>query len=286
MLIAVFGDVHGRVELCFKLCARWQRETGRRIDLVLQTGDLGAFFDLSRFDRATRRHAAREPTELGFLQDFAAPNPRVAALLNETTCRLVFVRGNHEDHAWLDRLEEQAQDPIFPVDAYRRVWCLKTGVPYVFSADGTTVTVLGIGRIGPPENTSVPEKPQFIQPYERDRIGRLDCRRCDVLLTHDTARDAVNRGSGMQEIREVLARWRPFYHFHGHTGPHYARRGESKPVTLTCRPAELTWDAQRGGLLRAGAMGILEWVGADEHAFQIVDAPWLREYNQSTWAVL
>ena len=67
MNIAVFADVHGRILLAFKLCARWQRETGRRVDLILQAGDLGAFPDLARLDRATLKHAGDGPTELGFL---------------------------------------------------------------------------------------------------------------------------------------------------------------------------------------------------------------------------
>ncbi len=29
MNVAVFADVHGRIPLCFLLCARWERETGR-----------------------------------------------------------------------------------------------------------------------------------------------------------------------------------------------------------------------------------------------------------------
>ena len=97
MQIAVFADVHGRVELCFKLCARWQRETGQTLDFILQAGDLGAFFDRSRLDRATVRHAQVDPSELGFLDDFTVANDRTAAVLIQTACPLIFVRGNHED---------------------------------------------------------------------------------------------------------------------------------------------------------------------------------------------
>lgn len=41
MNIAVFADVHGRILLAFKLCARWEKETGEQIDLILQAGDMG-----------------------------------------------------------------------------------------------------------------------------------------------------------------------------------------------------------------------------------------------------
>ncbi len=70
MNIAVFADVHGRILLAFLLCARWEQETGQRIDLILQAGDLGAFPDSAALDKATRRFASADPTELGFMTDF------------------------------------------------------------------------------------------------------------------------------------------------------------------------------------------------------------------------
>src|SRR5215469_263157 len=104
MNIAVFADVHGRLLLAFKLCARWQHETGEKIDLILQAGDLGAFPEMSRLDRATIKYAERDATELGFMQHFLHHDPQVARILDQTCCPMIFVRGNHEDHIWLDKL--------------------------------------------------------------------------------------------------------------------------------------------------------------------------------------
>jgi len=53
--------------LLYAVLGRWQGETGRSIDLVLQVGDLGAFPD-ARVDRATNRHAARDHEERGFME--------------------------------------------------------------------------------------------------------------------------------------------------------------------------------------------------------------------------
>src|SRR6266436_811350 len=97
MNIAIFADLHGRVLLAFKLCARWQQETGEHIDLILQAGDLGYFPDRTRLDRATIRHAERDPTELGYLEHFVAARPEVGKALAGTSCPMIFVRGNHED---------------------------------------------------------------------------------------------------------------------------------------------------------------------------------------------
>src|SRR5262249_43541294 len=93
MDIAVFADVHGRVELCFKLCARWQQETDRTLDAILQAGDLGAFFARAHLDKATLRYAQDDPSELGFLEHFTAYHTHTAAVLSATTCPMFFVRG-------------------------------------------------------------------------------------------------------------------------------------------------------------------------------------------------
>ncbi|MBN2228666.1 MAG: metallophosphoesterase, partial [Candidatus Thorarchaeota archaeon] len=108
--IAVFADVHGRILLAFKLVDRYQRETGEEIDLILQAGDMGIFPDRSRMDKATIRHAQIDDTEFGFLNHFVSPNREVEETLSRLECNLVCVRGNHEDHALLDRLEADASE--------------------------------------------------------------------------------------------------------------------------------------------------------------------------------
>lgn len=296
MNIAVFADIHGRLLLAFKLCARWQRETGQRIDLILQAGDLGAFPDMARLDKATIRYASHDPTELGFMQDFCTYDPAIAAVLDELTCDMLFVRGNHEDHVWLDSLEQQSQDPIFPVDIYRRVYNLRSGMPYTFSAGDEHITILGIGRIGPHEGEELPEQDRYIQAYEKERLARLPTLNppaIDVLLTHHSRPDFVilERGvkikasSGMPEIAHILDTYKPSYHFYGHYGGPPQVRTDTNDMTLSVKLADLHWE--RGGImLEAGSMGLLRWHNFDRHTFEVVEAPWLREYNSSTWKYL
>jgi hypothetical protein len=283
MNIALFADVHGRVQLCFALCARWQRETGERIDLILQCGDLGAFPDPARLDRATLRYAQRDPSELGFAQHFTQVQPEVAAVLAETTCPLVFVRGNHEDHAWLDRLEAQTDAALFAVDAYQRVWCLKTGVPYTHRVGDETLTILGVGRIGPKDARKA-ARAQYIQPAERARLHHLGNLDLDILLTHDSAQDFVTRGYGMADIRLLLDRYRPCYHFYGHTGKPLDLRVDTNGVTTSCKLTDLHWDTRAPDqLLEPGGMGILRWHNRADQRFEVVDAAWWREYTAYGW---
>ncbi len=293
MNIAVFADLHGRLLLAFKLCARWQRESGENIDLILQAGDLGAYPAMERVDRATRRYAERDPTELGFMEHFAHYDARVAALLAETTCPLVFVRGNHEDHAWLDKLERQHKEAIFPIDAYRRIFNLKTGLPWTFQRRNEQIMVLGIGRIAPSLKAEDQQDARYIQQYESERIYGLDNMSVDVLLTHHSRTDFVilERGvkikasTGMKEIEYILGRDKPVYHFFGHYGGPPQVRTDTNGVTLSVKLADLHWERD-STVLEAGSMGLLRWHDREQHSFEVLDASWLNEYNAGTWSSL
>lgn len=288
MNIAVFADVHGRILLAFALCARWERETGERIDLILQAGDLGVYPERTSLDKATQRHAQADATELGFSQHFLRHDAEVTAALARTSCNLVFVRGNHEDHAWLDTREEQSTSPIFPVDAYRRIWCLKTGEPYTFqSRNAEVITIVGVGRVGLPVGEREHRKAKYIHQDELERIYDLGGHHIDVLLSHDAARDDISLGFGIEEIRLLLDQAKPAYHFFGHYGGACMMLSDRNGVTLSCKLADLHWDpSDRGKRLEAGSMGMLRWRTRDDHAFEVVDAPWLREYTAYTWRYL
>lgn len=285
MNIAVFADVHGRILLCFLLCARWQQETGERIDAIFQAGDLGAYPTEAGMDRATIRHGRNDPTEFGFAMDFADYHEDVARTLERTTCPLIFVRGNHEDHAWLDALERQSNeaDALFPIDAYQRISCLKTGLPYCLRTGAESLTVLGIGRIGAPIGETKAAKPKYLQMYEMERLYTLDTPSFDVLLTHDVPPDSGERSHGMEEIRLLLDAYKPRYHFYGHTEGPFQERLDRNGVTISCRMADLSWQHGTEGRLPPGVMGILRWHSRDEASFEAVDAPWLDECRVWNW---
>lgn len=283
MNIAFFSDVHGKILLAFKLCARWQQETGEHIDLILQAGDLGAFPDLNQMDRATRRHAEADAMELGFSRHFRTPDPQAESILAQTDCPLVFVRGNHEDHAWLDLLEQVAPGPLFAVDLYERVFCLKTGVLYhpIAAPDGPAI--LGVGRIGPRLGDPEPYQTRYIQPYELERLYEPLPQTFDILLTHDSARDSVTPGYGMEEICLLLNTYRPLYHLYGHTDRPYTNDLDTNGWTRVIRMHDLHWLAGERGPLPPGVMGLLRWHSRTDHQFEVVTAPWLREYAARGW---
>jgi hypothetical protein len=274
MNVAVFGDLHGYILLAFKLCVRWQQETGQQLDLILQVGDLGVFPDRTRLDRATRRHGERNPVVFSFQEFFMAERPEVTTLVEELSCPLLFVRGNHEDHGWLDALEQRFPNPCFPVDAYLRLWCLKTGVPYTFQRGEEAITILGIGRVGRPASFEK-TKPHYIQPDEQHLLERLGDMPVDIVLTHDAPRDRIYPGSGSLEIEQALRRHQPQYHFFGHySGPSHHRL-ETNGITNSYHLADLVLNPQQGQpMLGSGSMGLLRWQRRDVHTFELLDLSW------------
>jgi hypothetical protein len=272
MYLAVFGDLHGHILPALTWCTRWQQETGQQLDLILQVGDLGIFPDRTRLDRATRRHSVHDARVLGFQESFTTARPEVVALLSTLRCDLLFVRGNHEDHAWLDTLEQQATEPRFPVDVYQRLWCLQTGVPFTLQQGNERLTILGIGRIGQPA-AARRTKAHFIQPHEQRRLDQLGAIPIDLLLTHDAARDAIYPGSGSLEIAQALGHHRPPYHFFGHYGGPARSFLDANGITRSYKLADLTWETQpdRPGPA-AGAMGILHWHNRHEYIFTLLEA--------------
>lgn len=275
MNIAVFADVHGRIALAFDLCARWQQQHNQSIDLILQAGDLGAFPDKNRLDSATIRYARRDPTELGFMQHFTAHYEPIYTLLTQTTMPMIAVRGNHEDHQWLDQQEKYTRDALFPIDAYNRVYVLKTGMPHRIN---DSLRIMGIGRIGP-RSRKRSGKATYIQDYERRRLSRNDHEAVDILLTHD---EPFNGRRGMEEIRAYLDRHTPAYHIYGHIGGDAFVEPDSNGATTAIHLADLDW--LKDGSLRPGSFGLLRWEDAANHTFTIVDEPWLGDLNAQTWA--
>ena len=287
MNIAVFADIHGRILLSFKVAERFQRETGQKIDLILQCGDMGIFPNLSKLDKATIRHADKDETELGFNNDFIHPKKEVEKILSKINCGLICVRGNHDDHDFLDELEQKTEDALFSVDCYKRIYVLKTGYLYSFTSENTSLNLFGIGRVGPPIGETEKNKPKYIQEYEQNMILKLKDMDIDILLTHDAARNFVKEGFGMEEIRYTLDTHKPAYHFFGHTGKPFERKMDPNGVTVSSKMSDFEWEeSDRGMSLKPGCFGILQWKNSKNHSLTIVKEPWLKEYTCHTWKYL
>jgi hypothetical protein len=219
----------------------------------------------------------RDPTEMG-VRDFVVGTSQTAATLERTATQVIFVRGNHEDHGWLDDRERAATTPTFPIDPAERIRCLRTGLPWRFVApDESEITILGIGRIAATKKIPPPHQ---IQPHEQRRLQHLHGAHVDLLLTHDSARDAVTLGYGMPEIADAIRTVKPRYHVFGHVGDP-AIIPPPTSATRSFKVADLHWNS--AGQLLVPPFAVLRWHDDDDHALMIVDAPWLVEYGRWTW---
>jgi hypothetical protein len=273
----VFGDLHGRVLPAFKLAQAWSREHGVALAGLLQVGDLGYFPDPSRFDKATRRHAEKDSLESG-VRLVAEPSEEADAVLADERCpgAMWFTAGNHEDYELLREWEHGAgrEADGFVVDAYGRLRCVR---------DGRIATLPGGLRVGAlwGIDDRAPRARERIPPGGRIRhrsTTALSCARFDVLLTHESPRDAVLADSGSEEIGSVIRCARPAFAFFGHyhgTG----RRVEGDFGTT--RVYHLSHLELRSRA-EEGSVGVLTWDGgAGEFAY--LDPAWLRTVTRHNW---
>lgn len=278
MKIAIFSDIHGKILLPFKLVDLYQKETGSKIDFILQCGDLGAYPNIENLDKATIKHAQYDRDELGFHDHFTKENPEIQSFLNELNINMICVRGNHEDHDFLDELEKENPDQsIFPIDIYGRVFVCKSGLEQTLETEDEVLHFVGIGRIGDRKGRT--EK-RFIQDYERKEIRKLlkTKNTFDVLITHD--KDDSQSGYGMAEIREALDNVIFQYHFYGHTGEPFIEETDFNGITQSIKVRELEFN--ENGMLEKGCMIILTKENG-ELSIEIVNENFTNKMTKFNW---
>jgi hypothetical protein len=275
----VFGDLHGRVLPAFRLALAWQREHEVCLDGLLQVGDLGYFPDLSRLDRATIRHAEKDAMELG-VQDILAPNRDADALFAEDDLpqQMWFIPGNHEDYdALLECQSSAGSAPDFHVDYYHRVQCIRDGIVADLPGGLRVGGLWGIDDKAPRARSNAP---RFGRIRERSAT-HLSAEQFDVLLTHDSPRDAMMLDSGSEAITAVVQLAQPAFSFFGH----YHGRGRidecdfGKTIVAHLHGLELRGPA---GTAEDRSVGFLRWDGADG-SFEYLAPEWLRTFTRHNW---
>jgi len=259
MLVCGAGDVHGNLDQLYALVERMEEELGRRVDLVVQVGDLGVWPDPSRVDRATRAHDGPGEFHRWWRSGGAAPRPTI------------FVPGNHEDFQFLLDCESREVLP----DLFFLPW----GEVTSFEVRSQRLRIGGIGgcfsptayvrehpeepkkrlqrkrrgsrtmsrRAAPPPHT---ERLALMPPSHRKHYLRLDedalmasvGAGLDVLLLHESPTERLDgyrrdgsvsrswRCDGAAGLGEVVAHTRPRVCLHGHYHAWHPRSLEGIPV--------------------------------------------------------
>jgi hypothetical protein len=273
----VFGDLHGRVLPAFKLAQVWSREHGIALDGLLQVGDLGYFPEPSRFDKATQRHAEKDALEAGVCL-VAEPSEEADAVFADELCpgALWFTAGNHEEYDLLKEWESGAGRGAdsFVVDAYGKVRCIRDG--HVAELPGG----LRVGALWGIDDRA-PKARQRIPP--RGRISRrstlaLSGARFDVLLAHESPRDAILADSGSEDIGSVIHCARPAFAFFGH----YHRTGCQVEGDFGGTRVYHLSHLELRSRAEEGSVGVLTWDGSAGD-FAYLEPGWLRTVTRHNW---
>jgi hypothetical protein len=277
----IFGDLHGRVLPAFALARAWQRDHAEPLAALLQVGDLGYFPDPGRLDKATKRHAQRDLMELG-VQLVTRKTPEADALFDQpdTPGPMWFVAGNHEDHERLaDRygLPGSGEDD-FPVDRYHRVRCVVSGGVVELPHGLRVAGVWGVDDEAPGCRRNISR----LMRIDPRRARQLAVKSFDVLLSHESPRDAMVLDAGSEHLSFAIQRARPAFAFFGH----YHGEGRLDECDLgRTRAYHLAGLEFRGrsGCAEERCVGVLRWEGGSGE-FEYVDPRWLRTFTLHNWA--
>ncbi len=276
MLIGFIGDVHGQVFHALALVTQWQQETGRQLDLLLQVGDMGAYPDPSRMDAASLRYLAAEPSQADFSRLLRLEGTQAAqahALRRSLASPIYFIRGNHDDVAWLGALPCEDATGTAAVDPFDLLRYVPDGV--VLSSDGLQIACLG--GIESPEEDAAGEA--AIDPHAYRTLRERTAGTLDVLLTHD-APYGVSVGyhgqiQGSRLITDLLETIQPRYHVAGHLALHGPRAyGATTSLVLEGLVASSLWQPEVGGL----APGCLAVLDTGIGLLWPVTEPWLARF--------
>jgi hypothetical protein len=273
----VFGDLHGRVLPAFRLAQAWSREQGVALSGLLQVGDLGYFPDPSRFDKATKRHAAKDALEDG-VRLVAEPSEEADAVFADENYPggLWFTAGNHEDYDLLKEWERGAGwgTDSFVVDAYGKLRCIRDGHVAELPGGLRVGALWGIDDRAPRARKRIPPRARI----SRRGTMALSGAAFDVLLTHESPRDAMFADSGSEEIGSIIRGVQPAFAFFGHyhgTGHQVEGDFGGTRVYHLCH-LELRSRAEEG------SVGVLTWDGGAGN-FGYLEPAWLRTVTRHNW---
>ena len=273
----VFGDLHGRVLPAFRLAQAWAREHGVTLAGLLQVGDLDDSPGPGRPSKAPKRRAEKDAAE-GGLPLVTRPSQEAEAVFAAEHCpeALWFTAGNHEDYERLKRLERGAgrEADYFDADAYGKLRCIRDGHVAELPGGLRVGALWGIDDRAPRARERIPPRARI----SRRGTEALSGAHFNVLLTHESPREAILAGSGSVEIVEILRCARPAFAFFGH----YHRTGRRVEGdfggTRVYHLSHLELDSRA----EEGSVGVLTWEGGSGD-FAYLDPAWLRTVSRHNW---
>ena len=284
MLIGFIGDVHGRVFNAIALAAMYQTVTGTRFDLLIQLGDMGAFPNENRMDKSAGTHLTLDPSEGDFRRLLQAGGRRAELLRKmrgEFASSIYFLRGNHEDFDYLNRLPLEGSLRTAPVDPFDLNRFLPDGSVLQFG--DAAIAFLGGIETAVPDDRTIDE-----QAYKS--LVDLGVGKIDILATHEPPYGiAVGfRGGiqGSQMITKLLEHTQPDIHVSGHlhhiNGPRLS--GRTASLSLSGLVASPRWEPH-DKMYQPGCIAVLD---TETGTLEAVTEEWLtrsnaRDFDPDIW---
>ncbi|MAG37667.1 MAG: hypothetical protein CL878_15640 [Dehalococcoidia bacterium] len=275
MIIGFIGDVHGHVYEAIAAAVTWQMQTGKRFDLLLQVGDLGAFPDPAQMDAATSRYLAVDPAQLDFSHLLAATGVRAEYLLGirkQLCSPIYFVRGNHEDFAWLAALPIAEETKTAPVDRFGLFRYVPDGTVLEFDE----VRIACLGRV----EKRTDSEPAGIDRTAYETLLEMSPGSIDVLVTHQGPY-GIGRGfrgqvQGSRLMTQLIEHLQPAFHLGGHlhhlNGP--LTFGPTTYLGLNGLTPSARWHPEQTGL-QPGCLAVLD---TEAQTLSPVTDPWLSRF--------
>ncbi len=184
--------------------------------------------------------------------------------------------GNHEDYEALEACERDAggRADSFAVDAYGKVRCVRDGHVAVLPGGLRVGALWGIDDRAPRARRHVPPRGRI----RRRSAAALACAAFDVLLAHESPRDAILPDSGSEDVGAVIRGARPAFAFFGH----YHGTGRRVEGDFGATRVHHVSGLELRSRAEEGSVGVLTWDGgAGEFAY--LDPAWLRTVTRHNW---
>jgi len=277
--IAFLGDLHGRVFHALALVTTWQEKHGKKLDMVIQVGDLGghSLQVMIKDERTFLRYAAEDSTEFDFVRLLRADGQLADSLhfIRKQLCgSIYFVRGNHEDGGWLREKSQEGKLDTVAVDQFDLFHYVKDGT--ILECDGVKLAIFGgVGSVLPGEERDVEHD---LAAYER--LLKMGAGAFDILVAHDTPYGTgigyYGQVFGSQQVSKLMEVVQPHYlvagHAHQMRGPN--NYGKTVYIGLSIIIKARRFDPHRR--VQPGSMAVYD---TETRTLEFVMDEWLADFH-------
>jgi Icc-related predicted phosphoesterase len=274
MKIAFIGDIHGRIFHTLAVLDYWQIRNNCKFDAIIQVGDLGAYPNPDE-EMLKSKFVLQDPTELDFSRFIYADEnlqKNLQFIRQRFQCSIWFIRGNHEDFAWLEEVSAKSGETISSIDPFDLLQYVSDGA--IIDVGNSKVAFLG------GIETEITDERSF---NEKAYSKLIDFKpgEVDILVTHD-APYGVGDGfkgeiQGSRKITELIETIQPRYliagHYHHMNGPRVYGKTTYMGLNILIPPIK----KDKLGRVQQGSIGILD---TEEDRVDFVTDDWLSKFDR------